>query len=187
MQTRLLGSLLGLLLPSLSATANISSSPLGYWSTKCTVVQKDHAIVHITFSETNLLAVTEMYEDAECKSLGMKISYTGTYALGTPLGQAYGIDFMATAVTLLITGDASVLAANKKSLCGINDWAPGIAREVSNRFCEPFRTPRLAQKVTDIFSIRDNVMWFGAFPRLPKRNDSRPTALSAEFRYKKTS
>lgn len=121
-----------------------------------------------TFFEMSSLVFTKhivYYSDAACKTPILDIRETGDiHVVGTAVvAGALDEDFNYSNTILMVQDDTVLAAFNVATVCGINDWAKNLARDVSPKAsvgtCPGKPTPR---KTADIVLVQNNQLTLGA-------------------------
>lgn len=137
-KTSLIGMLFLTLTPSL-AFAEIR----GLYGTNCLEGKGVSAVKDMLLREQTLETVQTLYSDSACETPAYDFSFRGPYDLDQDSGF---LNYSYSSIKLQALSLDVVERFNASALCGISDWAIGVAREVSGLNCGgqliPFKNSR---------------------------------------------
>jgi hypothetical protein len=160
--------------------ANGDSALLGTWKSACTPLPKRHAIVTtLRFTETDLQSDVELYAEADCRTLNLRVEMISTYSTGRSFGEGFEFDETPHHVMLVLLRPELAEYYNRTDGCGLRDWVRRIPRDVSGRTCALSKMPNRGVNVFDLYRVDGDQLRFGEFPRSYSmiREDLRPTRL----------
>ena len=87
-----------------SSSGQFSAEELtGDWVSDCTPLPERHSVsATLSFSETAVTAVVEMFSDNSCQSLNLRGEYDALFSVGRRVAAGREIDFTPTRVTMTI-------------------------------------------------------------------------------------
>ena len=94
-------------------------------------INSSRVLVNVT---SDMQRSVELYSDNACATRIGNATYAGTEIIGGASVAGEGariLDLNYTGVSVQIDNDTAVSFANTFQTCGINDWAKGVAREVT--------------------------------------------------------
>ena len=158
----------------------------GKWTTTCGkagVLDASGKSTYI-FEPLRYEKALNIYKDDQCNETLAVATYKGEFKIGTGEGLAEGvkrIDVTPKTLILKANSKAGVAAMNLISVCGINDWAVNVERDVSvaakggKCLSETIDTPQY-----DVYTLGNDQLKFGATLVLgaPTSEDQRPTKVN---------
>lgn len=137
--------------------------------------QKTH-----TFSLGEVVSTEINFQDEFCLQPNLKIEMRGTVALGNMKQNSIReIDFEFISLWLTPLSSKTASAYSQLQLCGISEWAPNTAREITGLFCDFYQTgvpvlvPAKGNKRYGIYKLQGDFLWMGALS--PEKNSLEPS------------
>lgn len=139
----------------IGSCASINTAPPteieGTWLGACGGTTRESA----TFSGDVAYFAVTTYNAASCSSAKWIYVKTSTFKIGDYVARAgeRKYDFTQTALTLTPKSSAGVSEMNTSSLCGYNDWALDISRDVTGKNCSSVVQPSNNTKTYSIYKL----------------------------------
>lgn len=169
----------------------------GAWANDCSTTGFVSGVAGINSSRTffNFYSdagrTVQLYSDNACQSNIGSATYNGTSIIGGDSVAGDGariLDLNYTAVSVTINDDTAVTFANGLQTCGINDWAKGVARDVTAHAGDVnCAFTSAAGPVYDIVKTDGQTMFFGEVDAThdKKTDGARPVVLDKAVPYRK--
>lgn len=116
-----------------SNTNTGTNNPVGTWSTDCQSMSMGAYSIsnEFTATDTAIDFAYTTYTDATCSLTNERYDYSYTYTLGAESAGTYPMDLTLVSIKLTVFDATTVDDYNTASVCGINDWAVGVTRDVT--------------------------------------------------------
>lgn len=107
-------------------------------------------------------AIDHFFQDANCRKPLMSFVNYGAYSLGSET-----IDYQFINVAVVLYAPEIVADYNRRAVCNITNWRPGLARVVTGRRCAFFRpnqfalVPKQGESRYGIWKVESNQLYFG--------------------------
>lgn len=156
----------------------------GDWVSACTRLPERHSVsATLSFSETTVTAMIEMFSDNSCQSLNLRGEYRALVSVGGRVGAGREIDFAPTRVTMTILNPEVAAIYNRNA--GNGAWQIGEPRDVSGMSLGPYQMPTVGSTIYDVYEAGSGELRFGGFPEqiAATQPGDRPASLSSLFRF----
>lgn len=137
----------------------------GKWVADCrptSLIQGRYAIEQYEFTPANTYKYrTDVYSDADCKTLETTYDDQGTYTLpGEAKEGSQNIDLKMTDITVTPRSDEIAKQYNAQKYCGFTDWQNGFGKAMMGNECEGFPI-KDETTVHNVFDVRDDKFYLG--------------------------
>ena len=142
------------------------------------------------FDLANVIRQTRLYNSTDCTGdSAYNFEEAGTMNIETDPNkksndQGRNIELDYKTVKATVTSDAGVTAANATKLCGIADWAPNKARDITAQAkdlnCYAAQVPR---HVSNIYRVDNSVLFLGSQSKGSVAPNERPSSLDMTVKY----
>ncbi len=139
----------------------------GKWITECNVSGKHSFKATLTFQNNKENIDFKLFEDTTCKEHSLSVSYIASYITGAKFGEGKKFNSTPEKVQMTVHLQKVIDQFNRAETedgCGFKDWKLNVARDVSGKFCRPFKMPTVGKTVYDIYKLNLNSLVFGGLP-----------------------
>lgn len=108
----------------------------GTWITPCDTDQQSQQV--LTFHGNALSTQVRQAADASCATVRQIITAEGTFSIGlqsSVVAEAFDSEFTVSRILLTVLDSEEIPSINHASACGYNDWAVGVAKDVTGKDC----------------------------------------------------
>lgn len=177
---------LSLYLHSVSPPAQII--PDGTWRSNCSVGAERLQI----YNRFQVHTEENFFTDLRCSQLNVRFTTIGQIEYPQALSPTYKhINFTYQKVLLTLFRSEPVADFNRRGVCGMSDWSPGAAKDITGLHCELFQPGSLTAVASagdrryGIYALSDGKLYYGKLNPSEdgSTSEKRPQQLNRSIEY----
>lgn len=122
----------------------------GTWSTGCLAAGSASQIRTSSFSSGTYNHSINLYSGTTCSIAAAVLSEDGSYTVS-----GSNLDKTLSQLTITLQSASAVTDYNTASMCGFNDWAIGVTKDVTGLSCAGEAIPSAGQVYYDLYDIEN--------------------------------